>query len=98
MRLTREGEEVIHCSLEKPIRPFGKRKEVVVEENPLLPLPKGMQIDQIHVSENEVSITVIATHPCVGYLGHLFIKSGSCAETISRLPHRLHQEMHRPAI
>jgi transposase len=34
-----------------------------MEGNPLLPLPEGMQIDQIQASENEVSITVIATHP-----------------------------------
>jgi transposase len=34
-----------------------------MESNPLLPLPEGMQIDQIQASENEVSITVIATHP-----------------------------------
>jgi hypothetical protein len=34
-----------------------------MEENPLLPLPEGMQIDQIQVSENEVSITVIARTP-----------------------------------
>lgn len=35
---------------------------MVVEENPLLPLPQGMQIDQLQEVENEVSITVIATH------------------------------------
>ena len=34
-----------------------------MESNPLLPLPQGMQIDQIQASQNEVSITVIATHP-----------------------------------
>jgi transposase len=34
-----------------------------MESNPLLPLPEGMQIDQIQASQNEVSITVIATHP-----------------------------------
>src|SRR6266568_1576734 len=34
-----------------------------MESNPLLPLPQGMQIEQIQASENEVSITVIATHP-----------------------------------
>jgi hypothetical protein len=34
-----------------------------MESNPLLPLPEGMQIDQIQASENEVSIMVIATHP-----------------------------------
>ena len=34
-----------------------------MEGNPLLPLPEGMQIDQIQASKNEVSITVIATHP-----------------------------------
>jgi transposase len=34
-----------------------------MEGNPLLPLPEGMQIDQIQASQNEVSITVIATHP-----------------------------------
>lgn len=34
-----------------------------MESNPLLPLPEGMHIDQIQASENEVSITVIATHP-----------------------------------
>ncbi len=34
-----------------------------MESNPLLPLPEGMQIDQIQASENEVSITIIATHP-----------------------------------
>jgi hypothetical protein len=32
-----------------------------MESNPLLPLPERMQIDQIQTSENEVSITVIAT-------------------------------------
>jgi hypothetical protein len=31
-----------------------------MESNPLLPLPEGMQIDQIQTSENEVRITVIA--------------------------------------
>jgi transposase len=35
----------------------------MMESNALLPLPQGMQIDQIQASENEVSITVIATHP-----------------------------------
>ncbi len=35
----------------------------MMESNPLLPLPQGMQIDQIQASQNEVSITVIATHP-----------------------------------
>jgi transposase len=34
-----------------------------MESNPLLPLPEGMQIEQIQVSQNEVNITVIATHP-----------------------------------
>src|SRR5437763_4586773 len=34
-----------------------------MEGNPLLPLPQGMQIDQIQANQNEVSITVIATHP-----------------------------------
>jgi transposase len=34
-----------------------------MEGNPLLPLPEGMQIDQIQASQNEVSITVTATHP-----------------------------------
>jgi transposase len=34
-----------------------------MESNPLLPLPEGMQIDQIQISKNEVNITVIATHP-----------------------------------
>jgi len=34
-----------------------------MESHPLLPLPQGMQIDQIQASQNEVSITVIATHP-----------------------------------
>lgn len=34
-----------------------------MESNPLLPLPEGMLIDQIQVSENEASITVMATHP-----------------------------------
>jgi len=34
-----------------------------MEGNPLLPLPEGMQIDQIQASQNELSITVIATHP-----------------------------------
>ena len=34
-----------------------------MESNPLLPLPEGMLIDQIQVSENEVSITVMAMHP-----------------------------------
>jgi len=33
-----------------------------MESNPLLPLPEGVQIDQIQVSKNEVNITVIATH------------------------------------
>jgi hypothetical protein len=35
----------------------------MVEENPLLPLPKGMQIDPLQEVENEVSIMVVATHP-----------------------------------
>lgn len=34
-----------------------------MEGNPLFPLPEGMQIDQIQASRNEVSITVLATHP-----------------------------------
>jgi transposase len=34
-----------------------------VEENPLLPRPFGMQIEQIRASENEVNVTVVATHP-----------------------------------
>jgi transposase len=34
-----------------------------MENNPLLPLPEGMQIDQIQASGNQVSITVVATHP-----------------------------------
>jgi transposase len=34
-----------------------------MESNPLLPLPQGMQIEQIQASQNEVRITVIATHP-----------------------------------
>ena len=34
-----------------------------MEENPLLSLPEGMQIDQIQSSENEVRITARATHP-----------------------------------
>ncbi|GHO80264.1 transposase [Ktedonobacter sp. SOSP1-85] len=34
-----------------------------MEENPLLPLPEGIQIDRIQASENEVRITAIATHP-----------------------------------
>lgn len=35
---------------------------------------------------------------CAGYLGHLFLKSGRCTETISRLPHHLHQGVHRQAM
>jgi transposase len=34
-----------------------------MESNPLFPLPEGMQIDQIQANQNEVRITVIATHP-----------------------------------
>lgn len=34
-----------------------------MESNPLLPLPQGMHIEHIQTSENEVNITVIATHP-----------------------------------
>jgi zinc-finger of transposase IS204/IS1001/IS1096/IS1165 len=54
---------MIHCSPEELVRLCWQRNEVVMESNPLLPLPEGMQIDQIQASENEVSITVIATHP-----------------------------------
>jgi transposase len=43
-----------------------------MESNPLLPLPQGMQIEHIQTSENEVQITVIATHPtsCCPLCGH----------------------------
>src|SRR5712691_796629 len=34
-----------------------------MEGNPLLPLPEGMQIDQMQASDKGVNITVIATHP-----------------------------------
>ena len=34
-----------------------------MEGNPLLPLPKGMRIEQMQASENEVKVVVIATHP-----------------------------------
>jgi transposase len=34
-----------------------------MEGNPLLPLPEGMQIDQMQASDTGVNITVIATHP-----------------------------------
>lgn len=36
-----------------------------MESHLLLPLPEGMQIDQIQASENEVSTTVIATHSVI---------------------------------
>jgi transposase len=39
------------------------RNEIVMEGNPLLPLPEGMQIEQMQASENEVRVVVIATHP-----------------------------------
>ena len=43
-----------------------------MESNPLLPLPQGMQIEHIQTSENEVQITVVATHPtsCCPLCGH----------------------------
>ncbi|GHO63934.1 transposase [Ktedonobacter sp. SOSP1-52] len=43
-----------------------------MESNPLLPLPQGMHIEHIQTSENEVQITVIATHPtsCCPLCGH----------------------------
>jgi transposase len=34
-----------------------------MERNPLLPLPEGMQIEQMQEAENEVKVVVIATHP-----------------------------------
>ncbi len=57
------GEEMIHCFPEELVKQCGEKNEVVMENNPLLPLPEGMLIDQIQVSKNEVRITVIATHP-----------------------------------
>src|SRR5712691_3616575 len=63
MRLRGEGEGKIYFFPEELVRLFCQRNEAVMESNPLLPLPEGMQIDQIQASENEVSITIIATHP-----------------------------------
>ena len=34
-----------------------------MEKTPLLPLPDGMLIDQIHITENGLTIAVVATHP-----------------------------------
>ena len=34
-----------------------------MEKTPLLPLPEGMLIDQIHITENGLTIAVVATHP-----------------------------------
>lgn len=34
-----------------------------MEGNPLLPLPEGMQIEQMQASEHEVKVVVVATHP-----------------------------------
>ncbi len=42
---------------------FCLRNEVVMETTPLLPLPEGMLIDQIQITEDGLVITVVATHP-----------------------------------
>src|SRR5260221_14489286 len=34
-----------------------------MERTPFLPLPEGMLIDQVQITENGLFITVIATHP-----------------------------------
>ena len=34
-----------------------------MERTPFLPLPEGMLIDQVQITENGLLITVIATHP-----------------------------------
>src|SRR5215471_4825873 len=39
------------------------RIEVVMEGTPLLPLPEGMLIDQVQLTETGLRIAVIATHP-----------------------------------
>ena len=54
---------MIHCSSEELVRLCWQRNEVRMESNPLFPLPEGMQIDQIQATQNEVSITILATHP-----------------------------------
>src|SRR3989441_4355842 len=42
---------------------FCLRNEVVMEKTPLLPLPEGMLIDQIQITETGLVIAVVATHP-----------------------------------
>jgi transposase len=37
--------------------------EVVMEGTPFLPLPEGMLIDQVQLTENSLRVAVIATHP-----------------------------------
>src|SRR2546422_540469 len=39
------------------------KSEVGMERTPLLPLPEGMLIDEIQMTENGLLIAVIATHP-----------------------------------
>ncbi len=34
-----------------------------MEQTPLLPLPEGMRISQIQITENGLVIAVVATHP-----------------------------------
>ena len=34
-----------------------------MERTPFLPLPEGMLIDQVQITENGLLITLIATHP-----------------------------------
>src|SRR5947209_17022112 len=41
---------------------FVAKSEVVMERTPLLPLPEGMLIDQIQITENGLVVSVIATH------------------------------------
>jgi hypothetical protein len=42
---------------------FVAKNEVVMEKTPLLPLPEGMLIDQIQITETGLTISVISTHP-----------------------------------
>ena len=39
------------------------RSEVVMERTPFLPLPEGMLIDQVQLTETGLRIAVVATHP-----------------------------------
>src|SRR6266702_5697521 len=55
---------MISFFLEEPLEDcFVTKNEVVMEGTSWLSLPEGMQVSQIHITENGLVITVVATHP-----------------------------------